>query len=163
MLALLLVIVLWWVSLPFAAATPPSDHPARADAAVKKGDYREAVVSYHRALRDAPGNTQILMALAKSYTNLRRFDQAMTYAKQIPANDRQHRHQALILMGRIELRRQHWQQAKQHFKQALAQKQTTSAYLGLAQALNRLGDKKGAEAVFKEHSKLTGLQGPRVD
>ncbi len=138
------------------AAQP--DHLTQARASVKKGSHHQAMVDYHRALRDTPGNTEVLMGLADSYYRLGQRDKALEYAQQIPASDQQHRYNALLLMGRIASRDQDWRQAKQHYKQALARQKTGPALLGLAQALSQLGDTKGSEAAYADYRRLQGLE-----
>lgn len=138
-----------------ANATPP-DHLAQAKASAKKGNQYHAMVNYHRALRDAPGDAEVLMGLANSYYRLGRLDKALEYVQQIPVSDQSHRYRALMLKGRIASRNQNWRQAKQHYKQALAKQKTGPAYIGLAQALSRLGDTKGSEAAYADHQRLQG-------
>lgn len=140
-----------------ANAEPPN-HLVQARDFAKKGNPHQAMVSYHRALRETPGDTEVLMGLADSYYRLGQRDKALTYAKQVPALDQANRHRALLLMGRIESRNQNWLQAKYYYKQALAQRKTDSALLGLAQALSRLGDAKGSETAYADYRQLQGQE-----
>lgn len=144
------------------ARTPPSPPAPLKASTVNSGVQLPQSVKAERELARSPGNRDVQLEVAKAHltegANIpSRVQAAYTHAVAVleddPANV-----EALLLAGQTSLLKGDAAGAARYYRAATqADSGNVSAFLGLGDALARLGDERGATAAFAKYRELMGM------
>ena len=146
--------------LVIGAEVDISAYAAKAEQAFEQGRYRSAATYLNRIVRMVPEDTTYRVRLGQVQLLRGKVAEAREQAQAILTSDASNR-EGLILMSKITLRGQAWEDAYGYL-QALVQHYPDEpyAYLGLASVYSSRDDDSAAEAAM-EHYRV--LQNAKVD
>lgn len=126
-------------------------HIERGNAFYHLGRYDDAVTAWQRALETSPGNPEALTNIAVAQVKQGRIEEARGHA--VAALAVPHPlPETFEIMGEISLLRREYRAAATQFAAALAKNpDLVDAYLGAAEAQERLGDRTAARAMLRAY------------